>query len=181
MHIMCHTVFEKKQKYRINTLWAWTGIGIVFRNIGPLSSGNIKKFVKKPKLITLLIQKTLKIVISDMYHYLVSKFGDTFFAGCSFRQVISETLLESHSLKLDESSVESMFSPFQPLRMLMAMSRQSLKVEKIAETVSTINLLVERVCFESSFKVKGSKTATPKTCLMSMISKVFKLFCNFFH
>ena len=29
---------KKKQKYRINTLWAWTGIGIVCRNIGPLSA-----------------------------------------------------------------------------------------------------------------------------------------------
>ena len=28
---------KKKQKYGINTLWAWTGIGIICRNIRPIS------------------------------------------------------------------------------------------------------------------------------------------------
>ena len=49
MNIICALLsLKKKQKYRINTLWAWTGIGIgiICRNIGPLCVGLLWRYFK---------------------------------------------------------------------------------------------------------------------------------------
>ena len=91
MHIaLCALLsLKRKQKYRINTLLAWTGIGIVCRNIGPICP---KWAVLSYKLAT---DGTLILSLLYLYQWFC---GQIFLRKCVFMPSFKSIYLRSGTL-----------------------------------------------------------------------------------